>query len=86
MWDPLSWLVVGAAAGWVVSLLMGRDYHGGCCGTVIIGMVGAVLGGVVFRWLGGQGATGINLHSIAVAVVGALLLLFLARLARPRRR
>lgn len=81
-----SWIIVGAIAGWIASLLMGRDMRGGCCGLVLIGMLGAVLGGIVFRLAGGAPITGVNIYSIVVAVVGSLILIALARAASGQRR
>lgn len=82
----ISWIIVGAIAGWIASLLMGRDVRGGCCGLVLIGMLGAVLGGIVFRLAGGAPITGVNIYSIVVAVVGSLILIALARAASGQRR
>ena len=76
-----SWIVVGAVAGWLVSVLMGRDLRGGCCGLVLLGMLGAVLGGFIFTLAGGTPLTGVNLYSVVVALVGSLVLLALVRLA-----
>ena len=81
-----SWIIVGAIAGWLASLLMGRDMRGGCCGLVLLGMLGAVLGGIVFRLAGGAPITGVNIYSIVVAVVGSLILIALARAASGHRR
>lgn len=81
-----SWIIVGAIAGWLASLLMGRDMRGGCCGLVLLGMLGAVLGGIVFRLAGGAPITGVNIYSIVVAVVGSLILIALARAARGHGR
>lgn len=77
-----TWILVGALAGWIVSVLMGRDFRGGCLAHILLGMLGALLGGFVFRILGGAPVTGVNIYSVMVAVVGSLLLLWLLRLAR----
>ncbi len=81
----MAWIVVGAIAGWITSLLVGKDFRGGCCGLVLIGMLGAVLGGALFRLAGGVPMAGVNIHSVVVAVVGSLVLLWLVRLAAGRR-
>jgi uncharacterized membrane protein YeaQ/YmgE (transglycosylase-associated protein family) len=82
----LSWIVLGGIAGWIVSLLSGRDLKGGCVGLVLVGMVGAVVGGSIFRFFGGAGVTGLNLYSIVVAVIGAFVLLWIVRVATGKRR
>lgn len=79
-----TWVVVGALAGVVVNLLTGGKLKGGCVGVALVGMTGAVLGGVVFGFLGGEPVTGVNLYSVVVAVVGSLLLLWVVgRTTRP---
>ena len=74
------WVVMGAIAGWIAGKLMGGG-KGGLIKNVIIGVIGANLGGFlatkVFGW---DGITGCNLHSFLVAVGGACLLLVLGRL------
>jgi len=74
------WIIMGAIAGWIAGKLMGGG-KGGLIRNVIIGIIGANLGGFlatkVFGW---DGITGFNLHSFLVAVGGACLLLVLGRL------
>ena len=76
----LAWIVVGLIAGWLAGKVMGGGY--GLIGDIIIGVVGALLAG----WIAttflhiGAGMTGINLYSILVAFVGAVILLVLVRL------
>jgi uncharacterized membrane protein YeaQ/YmgE (transglycosylase-associated protein family) len=71
----LSWIVFGAIAGWVASILLGRERRMGCLANVIVGVLGAVLGGVLMNLLGSYGVTGFNLRSFGVAVVGAIVFL-----------
>ena len=81
----VSWIVVGIIAGILAKVILpGRD-PGGFLLTPLIGMGGAVVGGIVFRLLGGVGATGFNPWSILVATVGALILLFVYRLFAGRK-
>jgi uncharacterized membrane protein YeaQ/YmgE (transglycosylase-associated protein family) len=80
----ISWIVVGLIAGILGKLIMpGRD-PGGFIITILIGMVGALVGGFV-RLLGGVGATGFNIWSILVATLGAIILLAIYRLIAGRR-
>jgi uncharacterized membrane protein YeaQ/YmgE (transglycosylase-associated protein family) len=76
------WIVLGLVAGIVAKLLMpGRD-PGGFIITIILGIVGALIGGFISTRLGFGDVTGFNLPSIIVAVLGSMLLLFLYRLMR----
>jgi uncharacterized membrane protein YeaQ/YmgE (transglycosylase-associated protein family) len=81
----LSWIVFGLIAGAIAKLLMpGRD-PGGCILTVIIGIVGALLGGFLATLLGYGGISGFDFRSFVIAVLGSILLLILWRLLRGRR-
>jgi uncharacterized membrane protein YeaQ/YmgE (transglycosylase-associated protein family) len=83
----ISWIVFGALAGWVASMLTGNDRRQGCMLNIVVGIVGAFLGGIVIELLTGRGVHfGFNLTSFAVAVIGAVILLALAGLARGGRR
>jgi uncharacterized membrane protein YeaQ/YmgE (transglycosylase-associated protein family) len=71
----LTWIVVGAIAGFLASYLMGS--REGLIMMVILGIVGAIVGGwVAGTWLKIANVTGLNLTSIAVAVAGALIVIF----------
>ena len=73
----LGWLLVGLIAGWLAGKVSrGRGF--GCIADVILGLVGAVLGGWIFTKLGIFG--GGMLYSIAAATLGAVLLVVIARL------
>ena len=67
----LSWLVVGLIAGFIGSKIVNRSGEG-LVRDIILGVVGALVGGYVFQALGYAGVSGINLYSILVAVVGAV--------------
>jgi len=82
----LSWIVFGLIAGGVAKFLMpGRD-PGGCIITVIIGVIGAVLGGFLATQLGFGGISGFDLRSFFIAVLGSIVLLILWRMISGRRR
>jgi len=74
----LSWIVVGLIAGVIAKLLLpGRD-PGGCIITMLIGIAGAIVGGfIVGLFVGGDVITGVNVTTILVAVLGAIILLLL---------
>jgi len=69
----LVWIIFGAIAGWLAHVLTGRG--GGLITNIIVGIVGAFLGGFIMSLFGGGGVTGFNLYSFIVAVVGAVVLL-----------
>jgi uncharacterized membrane protein YeaQ/YmgE (transglycosylase-associated protein family) len=80
----LTWIIVGLVAGVLASLVMGGTGYG-LIGDIIIGIVGAFVGGWVFSALGVASPIGGLAGTILVAFVGAVLLLFLLRLLRRRR-
>jgi len=71
----LGWILFGAIAGWLASILTGRNQRQGCFVNIAVGVLGAFIGGALFRALGGAGVTGFNPWSMLVAVVGAVILL-----------
>ena len=82
----ISWIVVGLIAGLLAKFLLPGDDLGGLILTTLIGMAGAVVGGVLIGVLGGTGATGFNVWSILVATLGAVMLLFVYRLLTGGQR
>ena len=80
----LSWIIVGALAGWIASLIMGTNNQQGCLLDIVVGIVGAFIGGFVMNLLGFGTFTGFNLWSIIVAIVGAVILLAIIKAVRGR--
>jgi uncharacterized membrane protein YeaQ/YmgE (transglycosylase-associated protein family) len=80
----LAWIVVGLIAGALAKLIMPGDDPGGIIVTILIGIVGAFVGGLVVNLFGGAGVTGFNIWSILVATIGAIILLAIYRLVAPR--
>jgi uncharacterized membrane protein YeaQ/YmgE (transglycosylase-associated protein family) len=76
----ISWLIFGGLAGWVASIIMKKNASMGMFANIIVGIVGAFLGGFIMNILGGWGITGFNLRSFIVAVIGAVVLLALSNL------
>lgn len=82
----IAWIVLGALAGWIASLIAGTNRQQGCLIDIIVGIVGAFIGGYVFDLLNvGPQVTGFNLPSLLVAVVGAVILLFIVKAIQRRR-
>jgi uncharacterized membrane protein YeaQ/YmgE (transglycosylase-associated protein family) len=82
----LAWIILGLIAGAIAKAIMpGRD-PGGFIVTALIGIVGAVIGGFLGNMLFGiSGVSGVDIRSILIAVVGALVLLWIYRMATGRR-
>ena len=80
----LAWIVLGLIAGFIGSKIVNRQGEGLFL-DIILGIVGAVVGGWLFTALGGTPVSGVNLHSLFVAVVGAVLVLVIWH-ALVRRR
>lgn len=78
----LLWIVFGALAGWIGSLIMGTDGQQGIILNVVVGIIGAGLGGYIMNYFGKGGVSGFNLYSFMVAVIGAVVLLALLKLIR----
>jgi uncharacterized membrane protein YeaQ/YmgE (transglycosylase-associated protein family) len=79
----LAWIIVGAIAGWLASIVMKTNASQGLLMDIIVGIVGGLIGGFLLDALDIGGAvTGINLGSILVAFIGAVVLLALLRLIR----
>ena len=73
----IAWLVLGAFSGWIANRLMGKNISTGLLDNIIIGIIGAFIGGFVFNFFGAQTITGLNAYSVFVAVVGACILLWI---------
>ena len=80
----LAWIVIGAIAGWLASIIMKTNRQQGLIMDIIVGIVGALIGGFVFNALGIAGTTGFNIWSLFVAFIGAIILLGILRLFSGR--
>ena len=70
----LAWIVLGLVAGFIGSKIVNKTGEGIIL-DIILGIIGAIVGGWLFTTFGASGVTGLNLYSIAVAVVGAVVVL-----------
>jgi uncharacterized membrane protein YeaQ/YmgE (transglycosylase-associated protein family) len=71
----IGWIILGGLAGWIASMITGRNNQQGCLMNIVVGVVGAAIGGALIGFLGGDGVSGFNLTSLIVAVIGAVVLL-----------
>lgn len=83
----IAWIVLGGIAGLIAKAIMPGKDPGGCIITVIIGIVGALLGGFLATALGFGGLSGsLDWRSLLIAVIGSFVLLAILRVFRGRRR
>lgn len=80
-----SWIILGLVVGVLAKVIMPGKDPGGFFVTIIIGIVGALLGGFIAKPLGFDGVTGFNLVSIGIATVGALVLLTGYRMFKAKK-
>ena len=70
----IAWLILGLIAGFIASRIVNKAGEGFVL-DIVLGIVGAIVGGFVFSFFGAGGVTGLNLYSLLVAVVGAIVVL-----------
>ncbi len=79
----IAWIVVGAIAGWLASIVMGTNRSQGLLTDIIVGIVGGLIGGFVLDALDiGGPVTGFNIGSVITAFIGAVILLAILRAVR----
>jgi len=76
----IGWIVLGGLAGWIANILMKEE--GGLFKNILVGIIGGVIGGGIVELMGGSGVNGFNLYSFFVALLGAVVLLWLVRMAK----
>ena len=80
----LAWIIVGGIAGWLASMVM--HSRQGLVMDIVVGIIGAFIGGFLLSAIGTPGVTGFNLWSVIVAFIGAVVLLGVLRLFSGRSR
>lgn len=80
----LAWIIIGALAGWIASMITGNNRQMGAGANILVGIIGGFIGGIVMNLLGGSGVTGFNLWSLVVSVIGAVILLWIANAIKQR--
>jgi len=81
----IEWIVLGLIAGWLASVVTATDYSHGALTDIILGIAGAVVGGLVFNLFGQPGVTGFNLYSAVISFIGAVVLIYIGRAVSYRR-
>ncbi len=82
----ILWLVFGALAGWLASIIMGTNARMGVGSNILFGVLGAAVGGFIASLIGLGGITGFNLGSLLIAVAGACLCLFIVNMVQRRAK
>lgn len=81
----VSWIVVGALAGWIASMITGNNEKMGAGKNIIVGVLGALVGGFIMNTVFDTvGFTGFNIWSVLVSIVGAVILLLIVNLFTGR--
>jgi uncharacterized membrane protein YeaQ/YmgE (transglycosylase-associated protein family) len=80
----IGWIILGLIAGFIASKIVNKQGEGFFL-DIILGIVGAIVGGVIFSALGASGITGFNLYSMVVAVIGAVVVLVIYHAVFGRR-
>lgn len=80
----ILWIIFGALAGWIASLIVGTNGRQGAGMNILVGIIGAVIGGFIARQLGTSGVTGFNVSSLVIAVIGSVILLGIYKAISPR--
>ena len=79
----LSWILLGALAGWVASIIMKKNRSMGAMANIVVGIIGAFIGGFVMNLIGAKAdVTGFNLESFIVALIGSIILLEIINLIK----
>ena len=81
----LGWIIVGFVAGALARTVTGTRSRMGCLGTIVVGIAGGLLGGIIFNAAGDRGIGAFGLRSMFVAFIGAVVLLLIVGLFSDRR-
>lgn len=80
--EILLWIIFGGLAGWIASLMMNTDGQQGIILNIVVGIIGAFIGGYAMQFFGFGGVSGFDLYSFFIAVLGAVILLSVVKLVR----
>lgn len=80
----IAWIILGLIAGWIASKIVNKEGEGFIL-DIVLGIIGAIVGGWLFNTFGAAGVTGLNLWSLLVAVIGAIVVLVIYHAIVGRR-
>jgi uncharacterized membrane protein YeaQ/YmgE (transglycosylase-associated protein family) len=78
----ITWIIFGGLAGWIGSMIMGTDGSQGIFLNIVVGVIGAMIGGLLFNFFGASGVSGFNLYSFLVAVIGSVIAIWAVQMMR----
>ena len=76
------WIIFGGLAGWMASVIMKNNSNQGTIKDIIMGIIGAVVGGFLMGLVGQSGVNGFNLYSFIVAIIGAIVVIYIGRMIK----
>lgn len=83
MIEIIAWIIIGALAGWIASIIMRTDAEQGALANIVVGIIGAILGGFLVRLVTGTNTTtGFNVGTLLTAILGAVVLLGIVKMFR----
>ena len=85
MLDFILWIILGALAGWIASMIMRTDAEMGAFANIIVGIIGAFIGGFVVRTLTGSSPDTLSIPGLLTALLGAVILLAIVKAFTHRR-
>jgi uncharacterized membrane protein YeaQ/YmgE (transglycosylase-associated protein family) len=77
----IGWIILGLIAGFIASKIVNKEGQGLIL-DIVLGIVGAIVGGFIFDFFGASGVTGLNLYSMVVAIIGAIVVLVIYHAVR----
>ncbi|MES3031133.1 MAG: GlsB/YeaQ/YmgE family stress response membrane protein [Patescibacteria group bacterium] len=80
--EIILWIIFGGIVGWIASMIMNTNAEQGMLLNIIVGIVGAFLGGFIMRFFGQGGVGGFNIYSFIVALIGSVVLIGIVKLLR----
>lgn len=78
----ILWIIFGGLIGWIASIIMNTNAQQGIVLNIIVGIVGAIIGGWLMDFFGEGGVTGFNFYSFIVALIGAVVLIVIVKMLR----
>ena len=76
----ILWIILGAIAGWIASIVMKTNASQGTLMDIFLGILGSMVGGLVMGFFGYPGVTGFNLYSFLVGIIGACIIISIGRM------
>jgi uncharacterized membrane protein YeaQ/YmgE (transglycosylase-associated protein family) len=82
----IVFIIFGAIVGWIASMIAGTNQEQGALGNIVVGILGAFIGGIIMNSFGKDGVTGFNISSFIVALIGAVILLMIFKAFRGHNK